>query len=314
MKKIAFCFVILLGLGMIPTIAWACSCAWGGPFLTVARDALLVVRGRIVRHHPGKTPTMDVHVLEILYGGLLDSGMSIQMGDGMHCRPPMDGFPPGTEWILAINGPGSKPGNGLALSHCGQYWLKVENGDVIGSIDGDQNEVQRMPLGEFRNRFFYPKFDERFTGRVESGKRFSKTFAGRFEFVLEPMPEGWEIVVKELGRNENLSRLTPPLHFAPNPREIEGWHLSDKPADCASRPYQTGLIPEKLRKFIFSPQVGKQIDGPDVGRSVTVEEIQAVERFGRGSLMIEKFVLEPGKVDCPKIEWMEFSVILEGGY
>lgn len=45
------------------------------------------------------------------------------MGDGMHCRPALESFPPGTEWILALNGPGSKHGKGLAILHCGEYCL-----------------------------------------------------------------------------------------------------------------------------------------------------------------------------------------------
>jgi len=56
---------------------------------------------------------MDVLVLETLAGGLLDSGLVVQMGDGALCRPTLDGFQPGSEWIFALNGPGSKPGAGL---------------------------------------------------------------------------------------------------------------------------------------------------------------------------------------------------------
>jgi len=95
---------------------------------------------------------MDVLVLETLAGGLLDSGLVVQMGDGMHCRPMLDGFPPGSEWILALNGPGSKPGKGMALSHCGEYWLGIEGNEVVGSIDGVQNQVRRMPWPEFKKQ------------------------------------------------------------------------------------------------------------------------------------------------------------------
>lgn len=116
-------------------------------------EAPLVVRGRILRHHPGMAPAMDVLVLETLQGGLLDSGMTVQMGDGRHCRPDLDLFPPESEWVLALNGPGAKPGKGWALSHCGEYWLKVQAGEVFGSIDGKQGEVQRLPWSEFRARF-----------------------------------------------------------------------------------------------------------------------------------------------------------------
>jgi hypothetical protein len=315
MRKITvLCVILGLGFCMIPSPAGACSCDWRGPFLTVAKDAPLVVRGRILRHHPGQTPTMDVLVLEALAGGLLDTGLVVRMGDGMLCRPALDGFPPGSEWILALNGPGSKPGKGLALSHCGEYWLHVENGEVVGSIDGVEKQIKRMPLREFRNRFLYSHFSEKFAGRIAAGERFRRPFGSRFEFLLEPTLTGWDIVIKEYGRDENLSRLTPPLHFAPNPREIEGWHLSDNPSGCTSRPYAAETGPDNPRRFIYSPEVGVGIDGANSGRSVTAEEAEDIQRFGRGTLTIENFKLEPGMDGCPKIEWMNFSVQLEGGY
>jgi hypothetical protein len=310
---IAFCFLISLVL-INPFSAGACSCAWKGPFLKAAQDAPLVVIGKIIRHHPGKSPTMDVLVLETLKGGLLDSGLVVQMGDGMYCRPTIDVFPPGTKWILAINGQGAKPGNGLAISHCGEYWLKVEDDNVLGSIDGDMKHVKRMALREFKNRFLYPKFSEKFSARVEQGKQYRRTFGSRFEFILETMPEGWEIFIKEYGRDENLSRLTPPFHFVPNPREIEGWQFLENPSECVNRPYNADVGPANPRKFIFSPEVGKTIAGQDVRIAVTEKEIKDVQKFGRGELTIKRFKLAPGKDGCPKLEWMEFTVQLGGGY
>ena len=90
---------------------------------------------------------------------------------------------------------------------------------------------------------------------------FLRSFGSRFEFILEPNPAGWEIVIKEYGRDENLSRLTPPFHSVPNSREIEGWHLSDNPSACATRSYKADAGPANPRKLIFSPEVGKRIDG-----------------------------------------------------
>jgi len=297
-----------------PSFAVSCSCDWKGPFWVVAQDAPLVVIGKIIRHHPGKSPTMEVWVQETLKGGILDSGMSIQMGDGMHCRPTLDVFPVGTVWILAVNGQGSKPGNGWALSHCGEYWLKVEGGDVIGLIDQDKKQAKKMSLSEFKNRFLYPRFSEKFSGRVEAGAPFRRAFGGRFEFVLEPMPEGWEIVIRESGRDENLARLTPPFHFMPNPREIEGWHFLKNPSACADRPYQADAGPTNPREFIFSPEVGRTIAGPDSRKAAIDENIEAVKKFGRGELAVKKIKLAPGREGCPRIEWLEFSVQLDGGY
>jgi hypothetical protein len=257
---------------------------------------------------------MDVLVLETLKGGLLDSGLVVQMGDGMYCRPTIDVFPPGTKWILAINGLGAKPGNGWAISHCGEYWLKVEDDNVVGSINGDMKQVKRMPMQEFKNRFLYPKFSEKFSGRVEQGKQYRRTFGSRFEFILEPMPEGWQIMVKELGRDENLARLTPPFHFVPNPREIEGWHFLKNPSECINRPYKADAGPSSPRQFIFSPEVGKTIAGPDSRKAFIDENIDAVKKFGRGEMEIRKIKLSSGKNGCPKIEWLEFDVQLNGGY
>lgn len=303
---------LFLALGLIwPSCANACSCAWKGPFLTASRDAPLVVMGKVIRHHPGKSPTMDVLVLETLKGGILDSGMVIQMGEGMHCRPTLDVFPPGTKWVLALNGQGAKPGSGWAISNCGEYWLRVEDDHVAGSIDGEFNQAKRMHLQKFKDRFLYPRFNEQFSGRVEAGKPFRRPFGSRFEFVLEPTQNGWEILIREYGRDENLSRLTPPFHFVPSPRDIEGWHLLTNPSACLNRPYNAGAGPDNPRKFIFSPEVGKKITYGSEKRSADVKE---VENFGRGELTIEKFKLAPGKDGCPKIEWMAFSVRLDGGY
>lgn len=313
-KFAAVFFLLAVWSVILPISADACSCAWKGAFLTAAQDAPLVVIGKILRHHPGKSPTMDVLVLELIKGGLLDSGLTIQMGDGMHCRPTMEVFPVGTTWVLAINGMGAKPGKGWAISHCGEYWLKVEGDDVIGSIDGDMKQVKKMPMREFKNRFLYPTFREKFSGRVEDRKLFRRAFGSRFEFILEPMPEGWQIVVKEFGRDENLARLTPPFHSVPNPRDIEGWHFLENAFACVNRSYNADAGPENPRKFIFSPDVGKTIAAPDSRKASADENIDAVKKFGRGEMDIKSFKLTPGKDGCPKIEWLEFTVRLEGGY
>ena len=293
--------------------ASACSCGWDGPFLQVARGSLLVVRGTVIRHHTEDAPCMDFLVTEVLQGGLLDSGMRIGMGDGMLCRPPLDAFPVGSEWVLALDGPGSKPGNGHALSHCGEYWLRVADGKVSGSIDGGQEDRQEMTWTAFLNRFKYPVFKESFQGKARRGIEYRRPFGGRFALVLSPMDKGWTITVQEVGREENLARLTPPLHFVPNPREIEGWQFLDDPSSCPDRPYQAEIGPRDPREFIFSPEVGKSIQGPDSHTSPTTEEIATVRSFGRGRLSVVKHTLSESADGCPGLEEITFKVDLEGG-
>ncbi|MDH7515795.1 MAG: hypothetical protein QHI48_07980 [Bacteroidota bacterium] len=291
-----------------------CSCPWAGPFLTVSRYAPLVVHAVVINHRDGRSPAMEVHVYETLKGEALDE-ITVQMGDGMHCRPTLAEFPQGSEWILALNGPGSKPGTGFALSHCGEYWLRVMGGEVIGSIDGERSQVKHVTLEDFKKRFMYPHFSERFSGMVARGERYTRTFHPRFDFILEPMEHGWEIVVREQGREENLARLTPPFHFVPNPRFIEGWHFSgnDSTATSCSDVAETGP-PSNPRVFFFSPDVGARIDGPDAEQSVSWENVEEVKRFGQGRVTVEAYELERTAGGCPRMTWMKFSVELEGGY
>ena len=148
--------------------------------------------------------------------------------------------------------------------------------------------MKRLSLFKLSEQIRYPAFQSELRGTVEDGKRFRQSFGPGFEFVLEPSPAGWEIVVREQGRDENLARLTPPLHFAPNPREIEAWHVVDAPPSCP-RSYDASAGPPFPREFIFSPEVGRTITGPQATKSISPEDVIAVQRFGRGKFTIERF-------------------------
>jgi len=62
-----------------------------------------------------------------------------------------------------------------------------------------------------------------FQGVVKRGERFQRGLWDGLRLELDPIELGWNIVVRDTTRaEENLARLTPPLH-GPNPRDIEGW-------------------------------------------------------------------------------------------
>jgi hypothetical protein len=93
--------------------------------------------------------------------------------------------------------------------------------------------------------------------------------------------------VREAGRDEDLSRLTPPLHGVPNPRDIEGWHFRNADDSGPNEPGDRNVnAPGERREFIFSPAVGLTIDGPGAGRSVSPADVDSVGAFGRGTLTI----------------------------
>jgi hypothetical protein len=264
---------------------------------------------------------MKIEVVETLKGATEDRRLVVFGGDGMLCRPDISRFPVGSAWVLALNGPGSKAGveGGWALSICGEYWLEVKGREVIGNFDDDldQHTVQAVPLADFAARLANrlaaaPRTVERFEADVHSGTVFSRGFGGRFTLVLVPLQHGWLLQVHEAGRSEDLSRLTPPLHSVPNPREIEGWHFRNADNSGPNEAGENNLnVPGAVRRFVFSPEVGLSIDGPSSGRQVTPADLETIGAFGQGRLEILEnrlAVMEPG--GRASFEWIRFSVVL----
>ena len=133
---------------------------------------------------------------------------------------------------------------------------------------------------------------EQIEGEVAKGQRFSKTTSGGWILRLVPTHEGWLLEITVKGREtEDLSRLTPPLHFVPNPREVEGWHFRN--ADNTGPNDGSINAPQELREFIFSPQVGREIQGTQATSSPTTEEVERVQAFGRGWLRVDEYQLTP---------------------
>jgi hypothetical protein len=311
------------GFFPIGSEALACSCDWGGPFQRVAPKAELVIRGKVLNYHGldrGVPLAMDVEIYEVLKGQPPNGRIRVWGDNGWLCRPSVPQFPAGTEWILALNGPGSKPGQNpgdYALSICGQFWLQVVEENAFGNFDDDRDwkSGQKRTLEEVRKVF--PGQDPsrhsvKFTAELSAGQAFEESFGTGFFFRLEPNPYGWSIVIKDHGKSEDLSRLTPPFHFVPNPRDIEGWHFRNQDNTGPNEPGERNVnAPGTIREFIFSPAVGKTIAGPDAKSPPTPEEMERVKRSGRGRLTILDYRLtglEPGR--RAGLEWMRFEVEL----
>jgi len=150
-----------------------------------------------------------------------------------------------------------------------------------------------------------------FEGEVTRGARFERDLWDGLRFELEPIGLGWEIAVRDTARpEENLARLTPPFHFVPNPRVIEGWHFRNKANTGPNRGDVNA--PGTARDFIFSRQVGKSIQGPDADRVVTEEEVERVKNEGRGVLTIESMKIgAAGPGERAGMESMRFTVVIE---
>lgn len=145
------------------------------------------------------------------------------------------------------------------------------------------------------------------SGSVVAGDTFAQPFANRFIFGLSPVETGWEIVIREQGREENLARLTPPWHFVPNPRYIEGWHFRN--IDNTAPNNGSVNAPGSVREFIFSPEVGRTIEYMGSATEDTV--VARVAEFGRGRLEIVEYELTPPlEGERAALLWMKFEVCL----
>ena len=126
-------------------------------------------------------------------------------------------------------------------------------------------------------------------GILQAGEGQRTAFGGEFFFVLEPNGYGWVIQVQQRGREENLASLTPPWHFVPNPRYVEGWHFRN---ESNTGPNDGSVnAPQETREFIFSPEVGRSLEYE--GSATPAAVVEEVCAFGRGELRLTEYRLSP---------------------
>jgi len=149
---------------------------------------------------------------------------------------------------------------------------------------------------------------ESIRGDVTRGRAFNHMTAAGWIVRLMPGPEGWFLQITTRGReDDDLSRLTPPWHFVPNAREIEGWHFRN--ADNTGPNEGSVNAPQELRDFIFSPAVGRDLEYN--GSATRPDDVEKVRSFGRGWLFIDSYRLTPPrKGERAAFERLEFSACL----
>ena len=153
--KFTILFGALLALSA-PTPALACSCAWMGSFVKMAKSATIVAQGKVVAHDkekPERPLYMDFQISEVLSGSYSPGPIRIWGDNGFQCRPSIKNFPIGTEWVLAISGPEGQPSakGDYFISNCGEYWLVRQGAYVHGNVSGaTRGFKQSVPLVEFR--------------------------------------------------------------------------------------------------------------------------------------------------------------------
>jgi hypothetical protein len=143
----------------------------------------------------------------------------------------------------------------------------------------------------------------RISGTVRATESFTAPFGPDFRFTLSPTPWGWFLSIRGRGGPEDMARCTPPFHFVPNPREIEGWHFrnADNTGPNDAGPKNVNA-PQEVREFVFAPAL-----------AATQADLASTcgERFGRGVLRIEAFELSPLQPgERARFESLKFAVEL----
>ncbi len=143
----ALCCLALTLVALTPNTASAeCACLWQGAFADVQQEADVVVAGSVLR---SKGNSLDLAVERNLRGDAFFDEIRIWMHAKDYCRPPVDDFPPGSRWVMALTRIREVPEDGFDpstpnqsygrvgdyyLPNCGGYWLTFSGEAVTGNL------------------------------------------------------------------------------------------------------------------------------------------------------------------------------------
>jgi hypothetical protein len=125
----------LLGVYFAGTQALACECPDAGPFLVVARNAPLIVRGVVLAHIDHG---LDFEVRDVYEGREMRKTIRVWGDNGRMCRRYASELSDGTEWVLALY-PAvldeeiryeDEKATDYPIVSCGEFSVRVEQGPI----------------------------------------------------------------------------------------------------------------------------------------------------------------------------------------
>jgi len=123
-----------------------CACLWEGSFADVQRATDLVVAGTVADI---KGNALDLVIERSLRGDAYFDEIRIWLRTRDYCRPPIEDFPAGSRWVMALYRIDRVPEDGFDpgtpnqsygrkgdyyLSSCGGYWLSYSGEAVTGNL------------------------------------------------------------------------------------------------------------------------------------------------------------------------------------
>lgn len=138
-------------VALIPSLASAqaekdCTCLWHGSFSDVHSRADIIVAGSVVQT---KGNALDLAIERRMRGEPYLDEIRIWLKTRDYCRPPIDEFPVGSRWVMALSKIREVPEDGFdpntpnqsygrpddyILSACGGYWLSYSGEAVTGNL------------------------------------------------------------------------------------------------------------------------------------------------------------------------------------
>lgn len=189
-------FIIIIALLSFSFYSFGCTCSFSGHFLEVSKRTELTVVAKITSKIRWK---LNVEVEKVL-GGRVDIDTISIIGDrnGMSCLKGLGGYLVGETYAFALF-TDYEGENEYVLSNCGEYSLKIEEGQVKGMVNADHQDERiywpRWNKKTMREEVFYQYFEKRRRGYMAPCRRAfkfekSKEFSEEFERAKEAYQNG----------------------------------------------------------------------------------------------------------------------------